>query len=50
MRAAFDLALIALMRDCLLRRSEAAAVTWGDIKIERRGLATWYGVLTIPSQ
>ena len=47
MRAAFDLALIALMRDCLLRRSEAAAVTWGDIKIERRGLH-WYGVLTIP--
>ena len=47
MRAALDLALIALMRDCLLRRSEAAAVTWGDIKIERRGLH-WYGVLTIP--
>ena len=46
-RAALDLALIALMRDCLLRRSEAAAVTWGDIKIERKGLH-WYGVLTIP--
>ena len=46
-RAALDLALIALMRDCLLRRSEAAAVTWGDIKVERKGLH-WYGVLTIP--
>ena len=46
-RAALDLALIAFMRDCLLRRSEAAAVTWGDIKIERKG-RHWYGVLTIP--
>ena len=46
-RAAFDIALISLMRDCLLRRVEAAAVTWGDIKIERKGLH-WYGVLTIP--
>ena len=46
-RAAFDLALIALMRDGLLRRSEAAAVTWGDIRVE---LAPGhvYGVLTIP--
>ena len=46
-RAAFDLALIALMRDCLLRRSEAAAVTWGHIKIERKP-GHVYGVLTIP--
>ena len=46
-RAALDLALIALMRDCLLRRSEAAAVTWGDIKIERKP-GHVYGVLTIP--
>ena len=46
-RAAFDLALIALMRDCLLRRAEAAAVKWGDIKIERKGRHV-YGVLTIP--
>ena len=46
-RAAFDLALIALMRVCLLRRSEAAAVKWGDIKIERKP-GHVYGVLTIP--
>ena len=46
-RAASDLALIALMRDCLLRRSEAAAVTWGHIKIERKP-GHVYGVLTIP--
>ena len=46
-RAALDVALIALMRDCMLRRCEAAAVTWGDIKIERtRGHV--FGVLTIP--
>ena len=46
-RAAFDAALISLMRDCLLRRSEAAAVKWGDIKVEiTPGHA--YGVLTIP--
>ena len=46
-RAAFDLALIALMRVCLLRRSEAAAVKWGDIKVERKP-GHVYGVLTIP--
>ena len=46
-RAAFDAALISLMRDCLLRRAEAAAVKWGDIKVEiTPGHA--YGVLTIP--
>ena len=47
MRAAFDLALITLMRDCLLRRSEAAAVAWGHIKVERKP-GHVYGVLTIP--
>ena len=47
-RAAFDLALIALMRDCLLRRSEAAAATWGHIKVERKP-GHVYGVLTIPN-
>ncbi len=46
-RAAFDLALIALMRDCLLRRSEASAVRWGHVKVERK-LGHVYGVLTIP--
>ena len=30
-RGLVDIALIALMRDCMLRRSEAAAVTWSDI-------------------
>ena len=55
-RAALDIALIALMRDCMLRRSEAAAVTWGDIKIEKvrvrepggRTRLHVFGVLTIP--
>ena len=47
-RAAFDLALISLMRDSLLRRSEAAAVTWGDIKVERKP-GHVYGALTIPN-
>ena len=55
-RAALDVALIALMRDCLLRRVEAAAVTWGDIKIEKvrvrepggRTRLRVFGVLTIP--
>ena len=46
-RAAFDIALISLMRDCLLRRAEAAAVTWGDIKVEWKP-GHVYGVLTIP--
>ena len=46
-RAAFDLALISLMRDCLLRRSEAAAVRWGDITIERSERGT-HGALKIP--
>ena len=46
-RAAFDLALIAIMRDCLLRRSEAAAITWGHIKVEHKP-GHVYGVLTIP--
>ena len=47
-RAAFDAALIRLMWSCLLRRSEAAAVTWGHITpAVLRGHA--YGVLDIPS-
>ena len=55
-RAALDVALISLMRDCMLRRSEAAAATWGDIKIEKvrvrepggRTRLHVFGVLTIP--
>ena len=47
-RATFDAALIRLMWSCLLRRSEAAGVTWGHIKpAVLRGHA--YGVLNIPS-
>ena len=30
-RALVDIALVAVMRDALLRRSEAAALTWGDL-------------------
>ena len=47
-RAAFDAALIRLMWSCLLRRSEAAKVTWGHITpalLDRHA----YGVLSIPS-
>ena len=47
-RAAFDIVLIRLMWSCLLRRSEAAGVTWGHITpAVLRGHA--YGVLNIPS-
>ena len=47
-RAAFDAALIRMMWSCLLRRSEAAGVTWGHITpAVLRGHA--YGVLNIPS-
>ena len=46
-RATFDTALILLMWGCLLRRGEAAAVTWGDISTEQHGLHV-YGVLRIP--
>lgn len=31
-RARVDIALVAVMRDALLRRSEAAALTWGDLE------------------
>ena len=33
-RVAVDLALLGLMRDAMLRRAEAAAVTWADITVE----------------
>ena len=36
-RDAFDVALIALMRECLLRRSEAATITWGDLTLVSDG-------------
>ena len=31
-RAKFDLALVAVLSDAGLRRSEAAALTWGDVQ------------------
>ena len=36
-RGAVDIALISVMRDALLRRSEAVALTWGDIRIKQDG-------------
>ena len=36
-RGLVDIALVGLMRDCLLRRSEAASVVWGDISREADG-------------
>ena len=46
-RASFDVALIRTMWGCLLRRSEAAQMRWGDITIESHG-GHVYGVLNIP--
>ena len=46
-RATLDIALVLVMWGCMLRRSEAARVVWGDISTEVvRGHA--YGVLKIP--
>ena len=36
-RGNVDIALISLMRDALLRSSEAAALTWSDVRAERDG-------------
>ena len=36
-RGSVDIALISLMRDALLRASEAAALTWSDVQAERDG-------------
>jgi len=36
-RGLVDIALVGLMRDCMLRRSEAAAVVWGDISRDGDG-------------
>lgn len=46
-RATLDSALMWLMWSCLLRRSEAAAAKWGDIKVEQVD-GHLFGVLTIP--
>ena len=35
-RARVDVTLLATLRDGLLRRSEAAALTWGDVEFQRR--------------
>lgn len=36
-RGLVDIALCSVMRDALLRRSEAAALTWGDIETQKDG-------------
>ena len=33
-----DIALISLMRDWMLRRSEAASLTWGDLLDQEDGM------------
>ena len=38
-RARMDLALLSVLRDGLLRRSEAAALTWGDVELRENGSA-----------
>ena len=42
-RGAVDIALISVMRDALLRRSEAVRLTWGDIEFRSDGA----GIVTI---
>ena len=42
LRAVTDLAMIGLMRDCLLRRSEAAALTWDHLEETDDGSGTLY--------
>ena len=34
-----DVALLSVLRDGLLRRSEAAALTWGDVELQDSGSA-----------
>ena len=41
-RGRLDIALIGLMRDCLLRRSEAAAVRWTHIRADSDGTGRLY--------
>ena len=38
-RARVDIALLSVLRDGLLRRSEAAALTWGDMELRENGTA-----------
>ena len=38
-RARVDVALLSVLRDGLLRRSEAAALTWGDVELRENGAA-----------
>ena len=38
-RGQVDIALLSVLRDGLLRRSEAAALRWGDVEIQGRGSA-----------
>ncbi len=47
LRAAVDVALVHVMRDALLRRSEAAALTWADV--EHAGAGSSSGRLTLRS-
>ena len=42
LRAATDIALIALMRDCLLRRTEGSEVTWADLETRPDGTGALY--------
>ena len=42
LRAATDLAMIGLMRDCLLRRSEAASLTWDHLESIEDGQGVLY--------
>ena len=38
-RARVDVALLSVLRDGLLRRSEAAALAWGDVELRENGTA-----------
>ena len=47
-RAAFDIALIAVMKDLMTRREATSELVWGDIEWKRSSEGKIFGVVTIP--
>ena len=47
-RAAFDIALIAVMKDLLTRRKATSELVWGDIELKRPSEGSIFGAVTIP--
>ena len=46
-RAAFDIALVAVMKDLMTRRTATSELVWGDIELRQRGERI-FGLVTIP--